>query len=266
MRPVGVVGNLSLDSVDGGPLRIGGGSYYGARALAALGRPAHVIARCGDAERAGLEREVQSLDVPTTVLPGQSTARFELGYEGGLRTIVVGSVGDPWRTEDVRAANELLGDCEWLHVAPLLRGDFSPATVALLARDRRLSFDGQGLVRVARTGPLELDSEFDPALLAHVSVLKLAEEEAQTLTEDPDFRSLLDLGVPEVVVTFGERGSLVLTTGVSEAVPAPQLPYDPTGAGDSFAAGYIAARADGLGPVDAARSATDLVARLLGPR
>jgi sugar/nucleoside kinase (ribokinase family) len=266
VQSVGVVGSLSLDSVEGGPLRIGGGSYYGARALAALGRPASVVARCGEADRPRLEPELRSLGVPTTVLAGRATARFELAYDGELRAVVVGSVGDPWRIADVDAAEEALGHCEWLHVAPLLRGDFSPEAIARLARGRQLSLDGQGLVRAARTGPLELDSDFDQALLEHVTVLKLAEEEAQTLTEDPGFRSLVDLGVPEVVVTFGARGSLVLTAGSTEAVPAPQLPYDPTGAGDSFAAGYIAARADGLGPVDAARSATDLVARLLVER
>lgn len=263
MQPVAVVGSLSLDSVDGGPLRIGGGAYYGARAFAELGFPALVLARCADSDRPQLQAQLDALGVPATVLGGRATTRFSLLYSGQERAVVVERAGDAWTLEDARAVDSALVDCEWVHVAPLLRSDFPADTLAAIARGRRLSLDGQGLVRVARPGPLALDPDFDPALLEHVTVLKLAEEEAKTLTDDPEFIPLLELGVPEVVVTFGARGSLVLSEGVRERIRAPRLPHDPTGAGDSFAAGYLAARAAGYGPVPAAQSATELVARLL---
>jgi sugar/nucleoside kinase (ribokinase family) len=41
---------------------------------------------------------------------------------------------------------------------------------------------------------------------------------------------------------------------------------DPTGAGDAFAAAYLASRATGHGPRAAARRATAVVAGLLGRR
>ena len=69
----------------------------------------------------------------------------------------------------------------WVHVAPLLRSDFPAETLAALARGRRLSFDGQGLVRASEPGPLRLDADFDPAMLEHVQILKLAEEEAEVV-------------------------------------------------------------------------------------
>ena len=263
MRRVAVVGSLSLDSVDGGPLRIGGGAYYGARALAALDRPASVVALCGESDRPALEPQLLAAGVPATVLGGEATTRFSLWYSGQEREIVVERVGDAWTKDVATAAAGALESCEWIHVAPLLRSDFPPETLARLAQGRRLSLDGQGLVRADRLGPLVLDPDFDSALLEHVTVLKLAEEEARALTDDPDFGALLRLGVPEIVVTFGARGSLVLTDDIRERIHAPRLPRDPTGAGDSFAAGYLAARADGAEPVSAARSATDLVARLL---
>ena len=266
MRPVAVVGSLSLDSVDGGPLRIGGGAYYGARALAALERPACVVTRCADSDRPLLGPQLAETGVPATVLGGAATTRFSLSYSGQERQVAVDDVGDPWSVEDVDAVAVQLEACEWVHVAPLLRSDFAATTLARLAHGRTLSLDGQGLVRAARIGPLELDPEFDPALLQHVTVLKLAEEEARALTEDPDFEGLRGLGVPEVVVTFGARGSLVLAGDVRERVHARPLPRDPTGAGDSFAAGYLAARAGGADPLTAARGATDLVARLLESR
>ena len=126
----------------------------------------------------------------------------------------------------------------------------------------------QGLVRPERTGPLELDSEFDPEVLRHVDVLKLAEDEARVLVGEPDEESLRSLGVPEIVVTLGSRGSLVLANGKLERVTAQPVTgkVDPTGAGDAFSAAYLVSRAGGHAPAAAARRATGLVTGLLGGR
>src|SRR5436305_1916795 len=130
------------------------------------------------------------------------------------------------------------------------------------------SLDGQGLVRPARTGPLELDGGYDPEVLRHVSVLKLAEEEARVLVGEPSADALSSLGVPEVVVTLGSRGSLVFAGGRLERVVGTPAggEIDPTGAGDAFAVAYLVSRQGGRAPVAAARRATGLVARLLGRR
>ncbi|MDX6489237.1 MAG: hypothetical protein QOK13_1852, partial [Gaiellaceae bacterium] len=137
-----------------------------------------------------------------------------------------------------------------------------------LARGRRVSFDGQGLVRRPEVGPLRLDAEFDPDVLRNVSILKLAEEEARVLVGELDAASLAELGVAEVVVTLGSRGSLVLAGGRLERVTARPFKgrVDPTGAGDAFAAAYLAGRASGQSPVASARRATALVGGLLGGR
>jgi sugar/nucleoside kinase (ribokinase family) len=117
--------------------------------------------------------------------------------------------------------------------------------------------DGQGLVRVAETGPLRLDDDFDRDILRHVWVLKLAEEEAAVIG-DP-----ASLGVREVLVTHGSRGSTVYCGGASEFIPARPVAADPTGAGDAFATAYIVGRNAGFGPAGAARRATAVVASLL---
>src|SRR5207302_10574848 len=134
-----------------------------------------------------------------------------------------------------------------------------------LARGRRLSLDGQGLVRPPRTGLLELDDDFDPEVLRHVSILKLAEEEANVLVGEPTERALRSLGVAEVIVTLGARGSIVFAEGLAEHVPTrPAAPgRDPTGAGDAFAAAYLVARAGSLTPPASARWASGVVAGLL---
>ena len=262
MPPLALVGNLSRDVVDGGPPRIGGGAFYGARALRTLGARASVLTRCGPEERALYVRRLAAVGLPARVLRGTATTSFALRYEGDRRTMHVVGAGDPWTPEDVAVVEPRA----WVHVAPLLRSDFPPDTLAALARGRRLSLDGQGLVRVRETGPLRLDPDFDPALLEHVAILKLADEEADVVLGRVEESTVATLGVPEVVVTYGSRGSVVFADGRAAEVGAWPVARDPTGSGDSFAAAYLAARANGHAPVPAARRATALVSALLTGR
>jgi sugar/nucleoside kinase (ribokinase family) len=262
VRPLALVGSLSLDRVDGGPRRIGGGAYHGGRGLRLLAaQRGRIVAKCAQADRRELLPRLVALGLPVTLWNGGSTHVFSIRYDGDARVMEVESVGDPWQPREVAAA---LAGAAAVHVAPLLRSDFSPETLAEIARGRRVSLDGQGLVRPARTGPLELDRDFDPGLLEHVSILKLAEEEARVLVGEPDESALAELAVPEVVVTLGRRGALVFADGRLERVEARPVPTaDPTGAGDAFSVAYLAARSDGQAPAAAARRATALVAALL---
>ncbi len=264
-----MIGNLSRDVFGRAPPRVGGGPYYAARALRLLGRRALLAVRCSRDDRAAFLPPLVALGLPVAWRSARETTTFSFHYEGERRLMRVEAVGDPWTPEDARGwADDALGRADWVHAAPLLRSDFSAATLAELARSRRITFDGQGLVRRPEVGPLELDNEFDPEVLRQVSILKLAEEEAQVLVGELDEASLAALGVAEVVVTLGARGSLVLTRGRLERVTARPVKgrVDPTGAGDAFAAVYLAGRAGGQSPVASARRATALVGGLLGGR
>jgi sugar/nucleoside kinase (ribokinase family) len=205
-----------------------------------------------------------ALGVPVTVRDAETTHAFSMTYDDEVRRMQVDAVGDPWTPDDVGRA---LQRTQAVHLAPLAQSDFPPETLAELARGRRLSFDGQGLVRAPHTGPLELRSDYDPAVLEHVSILKLAEEEALALVPDLDKASLESFGVREVVVTFGLHGSLVFAGGrVRRVEVRPLHDADPTGAGDAFSAAYLAARNNGDAPVAAARRASALVYGLLAGR
>lgn len=256
MPQLALVGNLCRDLVDGGPPRIGGGAYHGARAWRAVGLRSTIVTRCGPGERTAYARRLSSLGIPVVMLRGKQTAAFSFHYDGGARVMTVEQAGDTWKAEDAQA----VPPGAWVHVAPLLRSDFPVETLAAIARRRRVSFDGQGLVRAPSTGPLRLDADFDPALLQHVQILKLAEEEAEVIG------AVDRLGVAELLVTYGERGSVVYANGRKHEVGAWPVATDPTGSGDAFSAAYLAARAQGLSPISAARRATAVVAALLNGR
>lgn len=256
MPPLALVGNLSRDVVDGGPSRIGGGPYYAAQAWRALGARATIFTRCGPEERAAYARRLISVGLPVVMLEGTATTSFSFYYVDNARVMTVEHTGDSWTPADARRVTP----GAWVHVAPLLRCEFPPETLAALARGRRLSFDGQGLVRAAELGPLRLDGNFDREMLRHVQILKLAEEEAEVIG------SVERLGVPEILVTYGPRGSRIHYGGRWERVGAWPVTADPTGSGDAFSAGYLAGRSRGLTPASAARRATALVGAMLMKR
>jgi sugar/nucleoside kinase (ribokinase family) len=251
--PLALVGNLSRDVVDGGPPRIGGGPYYAAVGWRAYGTRGTIFTRCAPEDRVEYTRHLTDLGEPVVSLDGTSTTTFSFYYEGDVRIMTVEQAGDVWTPPDT----ELVPTGAWVHVAPLLRSDFPAETLEALARERVVSFDGQGLVRAAEPGPLRLDADFDPAMLEHIQILKLAEEEAEVIG------AVDRLGVPEVVITYGPRGSRIHCDGRWETIGAWPVATDPTGSGDAFSAAYLASRSQGLTPVSAARRATALVSALL---
>ena len=257
-----MIGPLSRDVVDDRAERIGGGPWYAARALRALQQEAVVVAKCGEPERRSYLRQLAALGVPLTLSAAGETTAFSFSYDAdGNREMRVDAIGEPWSESD--EPERVLRRAEWVHVAPVLRGDFSPETLERIARRRRLLLDGHGLVRARQVGPLVVDGEFDRALLRHVSILKLAEEEAHAILGHGELEELRELGVPEIVVTFGGSGSLVLTRDAAVRVAARPVRGDPTGAGDAFSVAYLGARASGHRPISAARRASALVSALL---
>jgi len=250
---IALFGNLSRDFVPGRPPQVGGGPYHGARALQRLRVPARIVARCAVADRDALVPPLVRLGTPVRYVAGTATPTFSFSYDGDRRTMSIDALGDTWLPPDIPD----LPGARWVHLAPLARHEFPVASVAALAKRRRVSFDGQGLVRVPSVGPLQLDADFDRELLRHLWVLKLSDEEAEVVGD------IEGLGVREVLVTHGSRGATVHVGGTSELVRAREVARDPTGAGDAFMTAYLVARQAGFSPVGAARRATAVVASVL---
>jgi 2-dehydro-3-deoxygluconokinase len=89
---------------------------------------------------------------------------------------------------------------------------------------------------------------------------------------DPSPESTVDrlqaFGIPEVVVKNGPNSALVAASGNREHVPVPEVvdPVDTTAAGDGFNAAYLAARLQGMAPLDAAVAAHKLAGQVIRHR
>jgi 1D-myo-inositol 3-kinase len=262
MTAIAAIGHLTRDVVADSAPRPGGTVFYSARALARIGAAAHIAASCAAADRAELVPPLEAFGLPVTWHESATTTAYRLRYaRSGRRIMRQEAVGDPWPPE---RALEAARDARWIHVGALTRTDFPRKTLRALAAGRTLLVDAQGLVRTPAVGPLRRNDEIGD-VLRYATILKLDEEEAGILVGDTNARRLQTLGVPEVLLTRGARGSVVVTPAAIETVPALDIArdVDPTGAGDMFAAVYLAARVRGAEPAEAARSATETVVDLL---
>ena len=257
MRGIAVIGNLALDRVDGSPPRAGGAPLHAARALRLLGGANRIVARAAERDKRTLAGALSALGVPWSFIPAPTTTAFTIEYTGESREMTLEDAGAPWTVEDAR----MVGRAAWVQVGALTRADFPAGVLAALARDRRLALDGQALVRPGTTGRLVLDADFDPVVLRHVHALKLNEEEVEALGGE---EAATALGVPELILTHGSTGAIVLAGGVREEIPVRRIDTDdPTGAGDAFLAAYAWARAAGHRPGSAGRHAAVTAARVL---
>ena len=262
MSALAIVGNLSRDVVAGADPRPGGGVFWSTRAVSRLGADAAVTAACSAADRETLVLPLEAFGIPVTWIESSTTTAYSFHYEGDRRIMWQDAIGDPWSADQAVAA---VGDAEWVNVCALTRTDFPPRTLAALAEEgRMLLVDLQGLVRTATVGPLHTDRHIGD-VLRHVEVLKLNDEEAETLVGSAEPHALRVLGVPEVILTLGSLGAWVITPEGAEHVPAVPVesPVDPTGAGDTYSVTYVVQRLAGAEPVEAARVAAATVSAFL---
>ena len=267
MSRIAVIGNLAVDRIGGSPPRVGGGAYYAARAAAHIGADAAIVTRCAPADREVALAPLERLGLEVVCLDASETTAFSFHYEGEHRVMHVDAVGDDWTGEDLLRAAPRLANAEWVQIAGLLRSHFPTGVVASLAASgKRLLLDAQGILRRARTGPLERDDEVDRGVFEHLAVLKLNEDEGRVLAGGLEPEELRALGVEEILLTLGSKGALVIAGDDVTEVPAQPArgAVDPTGAGDSFSVVYLDGRARGLDPAAAAERASGVVAELIG--
>ena len=266
-----LIANVALDRVNRGPWTCGGCPTFAPYAFAHLHALGVINTACADADVPMFRALDANGSVAVHFEPAAATTRFDLDYSGEFgesRSMVVHSIGHAWSAADI---DRLRIDTEWVHLAPLLRSDFSVAAVAhLTSRGHRVAYDGQGLVRVPVVGELTLDARYDPELLRHLTVLKVSEDEIDVLGGEQGREAALDAlsGIPELLLTHGFRGAEVRTGGVrSHVTPDRAIPdVQTTGAGDTFMIAYLVGRNRDLDPTAAASLGVNVTAAMLADR
>jgi 2-dehydro-3-deoxygluconokinase len=163
------------------------------------------------------------------------------------------SAGSQLSPTDVETA--MAAGADLLHltgITPALGGDCAEAVRCAVTLARRAGIPVSFDVNHRSTLPgSQYAAAFARELLADIDILFAGDDELAMVTDETDperaARALLRRGPSEVVVKQGADGALAATTdGDLVAHPALAVPVvDVIGAGDSFTAGYLAARCEG---------------------
>jgi sulfofructose kinase len=246
----------------------GGQAANAAWTLAALGRRTHYVGVFGDDEAGRVSR--QSLIEAGCELDGSVIVA---GCPNHVATIVVAEDAAERSIVEYHDARISLDGVEiqefWFSRARALYVDgYEPGAATRFARFAK-SAGVPVYADLERDGApaRELVREVDE-LIAPRSVL---EQLAATSDRQEIVRRVTAMGPSVVIGTEGAAGAFAASRGEPVSlVPAPRVTVaDPTGAGDAFHAGYVAARLDGCDPGSAARFGAALGAAKcehIGPR
>ncbi len=243
--------------------RFGGGPAANtAYALARLGFPAALVGRVGaDPDGDFLAAGLTGVNLDFLVRDGESGRAYILvDPEGERTTLIAPHTNDGLREQDLPW--ETLKAARFLYLIPL--GGERPLEIANLLAERlqsgpRIVFDpGELYARRGRTA-------FTP-LLDHAETLLVSETEWAIL--GGEMKRHPDWAPPIVVVKRGPQGARMLTPVRYLDFPPETLgpPADTLGAGDVFAAGYLAGLFIGLNLPQAVRLAVLAAAfKITGP-
>lgn len=244
MTGIAVVGSLGLDTIQTPSGRVeevlGGSAAYFALAARHFA-PVHLVAVVGsdfpDEARAALT--LPDVDLAGIEVAEGRTFRWEGVYSDDLntrRTIRTElNVFEHFRPE-LPASVRRLRDVFLANIDPILQRD----VLAQLQSPRLVLADTMNYwIANKREELLET--------LRRVRILLINEEEARELTGEAvthkAARAILSLGPETVVIKMGEHGAFLQSRGEYFVCPAFPLEsvVDPTGAGDTFAGGFMGA-------------------------
>ena len=256
------IGHITLDKVVTPEFEVympGGTAYYFAKALRNLDhRNFRLLTSLGESEY-GVVEELRKEGIDVTVVPSKKSVFFEniYGHDRNNRVQKVRAKADPFMPEKVDSV-----DAAICHLGTLLADDFDTDTIKKLASKGMVSLDIQGFLReVIGEDVVHVDYEMKQEIMPYIHTLKANETEMEVLTGCCDPRQaakvLAEWGCKEIVLTFGDKGSLIYAEGKFFEIPAipPAKIVDATGCGDTYMAGYLYKRSMGEGYEEAGRFA-----------
>ena len=242
MQPILVVGSVAFDTLhnaQGSFPRVLGGSATFASIAASLMAPVRLVGVVGNdfPDEAVAMLRGKGIDLEGLEVAEGETFHWEGRY-----------------TDDLTSRETIRTDLNvFEHFQPKIPANFAASPYVMLANiqpDLQLSVleqIEQPKLVVADTMNLWIDIALPSLkrLLSKVDVIIINEEEARQLTGRHHLvdvqRALLELGPTTAVVKQGEYGAWLFQEGVAFHAPAFPLEtvIDPTGAGDSFAGGFL---------------------------
>ena len=255
MKDICCIGHITKDKIITPRQTVymaGGTSFYFSYAFSHLPQNVsfQLVTKLGEGEMKSVE-DMRQAGIDVQVYPSRHTVYFEnkYGENQNDRTQRVLERADPFTVDEMREVNAGV-----YHLGSLLSDDFSTEVVKYLSTKGRISIDAQGYLREVRGEKVyPIDWAEKREILAHTDIIKVNEHEMEVITGLTDPRAaakcLAEWGVKEVCVTLGSEGSIILAEGKLYDIPAyePKEIVDATGCGDTYSAGYLWCRAQGMG-------------------
>lgn len=246
----------------------GGTAYYFAKALKNLDHSGFkLVTSVGESEMNVVD-ELRNDGISVDVIPSRNSVYFENKYGADMnnRTQRVLAKADPFTTDKLNGLTSTI-----YHLGTLLADDFSLDVIKELSKRGTVSVDVQGYLRkVEGEQVVAVDYSQKKEAMQYISILKANEMEMEVLTGTNDpYKAgviLAEWGCPEVLLTLGDKGSLIYANGNFHEIPA--LPakdlVDATGCGDTYMAGYLYMKSKGASYVEAGTFAAAMCSLKLG--
>ncbi len=226
----------------------GGTAYYFSMALKDFGLHYKLITAVGSEEAFMLD-DLRASGIDIAGLESRHTVYFENIYQEDQdsREQNVLEKASPFTISTLPAVQ-----AHYFHLGPLLHADIDHDVILELSKRGKVSLDVQGMLRYAEGQQVKYrDWKEKKKFLPYVSVIKANKHEMEIVTGqrsvEDGARYLADLGVAEVIITQGSKGSLILANGNFSRIPAfrPVRVVDATGCGDTYMAGYLYKKVQG---------------------
>ena len=255
MKDICCIGHITKDKIITPRQTVymaGGTSFYFSYAFSHLPKNVsfQLVTKLGEGEMKSVD-DMRGAGIDVLTYPSRHTVYFEnkYGADQNDRTQRVLERADPFTLDEMKGV-----DAGVYHLGSLLSDDFSLEVVEYLSTKGRISIDAQGYLREVRGEKVyPIDWAEKREILAHTDIIKVNEHEMEVITglTDPHdaARRLAEWGVKEVCVTLGSQGSIIFAGGHFFTIPAyePREIVDATGCGDTYSAGYLWCRAQGMG-------------------
>jgi sugar/nucleoside kinase (ribokinase family) len=228
-----LIGHVTADLTSDGR-KLGGTVSYAARTAHAFGLSVGVVtsAAADEVLLDGIAPYVSQL----VNIPASETTTYENLYHSMGRTQYVRAVAEPIAPRSIPRA---FRDAPLVHLAPIA-GEYEPGAMVSMFPNALLLLTLQGMLRTwGADGRVRFRRWMDAEALQRIDVVVFSEED---IAEAPELAYEIAAVCRRVVVTRAERGGTVYLDGEARAYAAlPVETVNPTGAGDVFAAGLLAA-------------------------